>query len=34
VDQAALLDAIARARTELDVAWRPLAHRFVELCRP
>lgn len=33
IDQAVLLDVITRARTELDTAWRPLAHRFVEVCR-
>lgn len=27
------LDAIALAREELDRAWRPLAHRFAEICR-
>lgn len=31
VDQEALLDQIARARAELDAAWRPVATRFVEL---
>lgn len=33
VDQEAQLGAIARARAELDAAWRPLATRFVELSR-
>ena len=31
VDQAALIGEIEHARAELDVAWRPLATRFVEL---
>lgn len=31
VDQEALLDEIARARAELDEAWRPIATCFVEL---
>lgn len=31
LDQAALLGGIARARAELDAAWRPLVTRFVEL---
>ena len=34
VDQAVLLGAITEAREELDSAWRPLVHRFAELCRP
>ena len=33
IDQAALLQQIHQAREELDTAWRPLAHRLVELAR-
>lgn len=31
IDQEAVLAAIDGARSELDEAWRPLAHRFAEL---
>lgn len=31
LDQAALVEGIRQARAEQDVAWRPLATRFVEL---
>ena len=33
LDQEALLEEIDAAREELDGAWRPLADRFVALCR-
>ena len=33
IDQAALLKEIDAARDELDAAWRPLAARFLALCR-
>lgn len=33
IDQAAVLAEIDAARAELDEAWRPLAERFVEICR-
>lgn len=33
LDTDAVLEEIARARAELDRAWRPLAERFVELTR-
>lgn len=34
IDQESLVSEIAHARIELDQAWQPLAHRFVELARP
>ena len=33
IDQEAVLGEISAARDELDRAWRPLAVRFLELCR-
>lgn len=32
IDQETVLAGIDAARAELDAAWRPLAHRFAELC--